>query len=387
MKRFALIAGIILAAIATFFAMMSMKSAPPKKERVDLDPLVEILELESMTADFEVMSQGTVRPRTETVLSAEVSGTITSISPKFIAGGVFDRGEVLMRIDPTNYEVAVNQAEALVRQRQIEYDGASKLRSQGYRAEAELASAEAALATARAELVRAKRNLERTYIRLPYAGLVRAKETDLGQFVNPGTRLGVVFATDYAEVRLPLTDRDLAYVDLPGALEITSSGGSDAGPKVVLSATQKGQARQWDAQIVRTEGVVDEKSRVTYAVARIEDPYALDGEGVPLPMGTFVSASIAGAPANNVIRVPRAIVRGSDELIFLDDENTIRIRPVEIVRSDASYIYIGAGAVPGERVVVTALETPVNGTPVRTPDDVADEASQVASSDEPNGGN
>lgn len=382
MRRFVLIAAIIGAAIVIAIAMVKMKPEPPKKERVNLDPLVEVLELEAMTANFEVASQGTVRPRTETVLSAEVSGTITAISPKFIAGGVFERGEVLMRIDPTNYDVAVTQADALVRQRQIEHDGALKLRRQGYRAEAELASAEAALASARAELVRAQRNLERTYIRAPYAGIVRTKETDLGQFVNPGTRLGVVFATDFAEVRLPLTDRDLAFVDLPSALELAATGASEAGPVVLLSAVQKGERQSWDARIVRTEGVVDEKSRVTYAVARIEDPYALDGSGPPLPIGTFVNAKIAGAAADSVIRVPRAIVRGSDELVFVSDDNTIHIRKVRVIRGDADYIYIGSGAVPGERVVVTALETPVNGTPVRIAVDEDGETSRVASSEE-----
>ena len=357
-----------------------MRPEPPKKEQEVLDPLVEAIELESMTANFVVRSQGTVRPRTETVLSAEVSGTVSRISPKFVAGGVFRAGETLMRIDPTNYEVAVEQAEAIVKQRQIEYDGASKLRAQGYRAEAEYASAAAALASAKAELVRTRRDLEKTYIRLPYEGIVRAKDADLGQFVTPGTRLGVMFATDYAEVRLPLTDLDLAFVDLPDATEITESGSVD-GPTVTLSAVQRGQYTEWDATIVRSEGVVDEKSRVTYAVARVVDPYRLHSEGESLPVGTFVSASIDGASADNVIRVPRDIVRGSDELIFLDDENKLQIRKVGIVRSDSEFIYINSGAKVGERVVATALETPVNGMSVRTADDEISDSSVVASSE------
>lgn len=359
---------ILAAAVAVAVLMVQLKPEPPKKETVELDPLVDVLVLESMTANFEVASQGTVLPRTETVLSAEVSGTITSISPKFVAGGVFDRNEVLMRIDPTNYEVAVKQGEALVNQRQIEYDGARKLRSQGYRAEAELASAAAALATAEAELVRSKRNLERTYIRLPYEGMVRAKETDLGQFVNPGTRLGVVFATDTAEVRLPLTDSDLAFVDLPDATDMTATGVSN-GPAVRLSAIQKGQLVHWDAQVVRSEGVVDEKSRVTYAVASVADPYRRHVAGSPLPIGTFVSANIDGSIAENIIRVPRGVVRGSNELLFVDDNSKIQIRRVDIVRSNADYSYVGAGAQAGERIVVSALEAPINGMTVRTRND------------------
>lgn len=363
--RILTIVGIFVFAIVGVVVMSSIRPEPPKKERVELDPLVEVLVLEDMTANFEVRSQGTVRPRTETTLSAEVSGTITSVSAKFVAGGVFTANEVLMRIDPTNYEVALLQADALVKQRQIEYDGAKKLKSQGYRAESEYASAAAALATAKAERVRANRNLERTYIRAPYEGIVRSKETDLGEFVNPGTRLGIVFATDYAEIRLPLTDLDLAFIDLPDVTQVTSPGGAN-GPLVTLSAVQKGKAAEWSAQIVRTEGVVDDKSRVTYAVARIADPYQLHGDDNPLPVGTFVAAQIEGSEAKNVIRVPRRIVRGSDELMFVDADNKLQFGKVNILRSDANYIYVNGGAKPGDVIVTTVLESPVNGMPVRT---------------------
>jgi len=360
-----LIFGILAVSVVGVIAMTSMRPEAPKKERVELDPLVEVQVLESMNTKFEIRSQGTVWPGTETILSAEVSGTITSISPKFVAGGVFDKNEVLMRIDPTNYDVAVKQAAALVKQRQIEFDGAQKLRSQGYRAEAELAAAAAALATAEADVVRARRNLERTYIRLPYAGLVRAKEADLGRFVSPGARLGVVFSTDYAEVRLPLTDTDLAFVDLPTTRAASSSEAID-GPSVVLSAVQKGRTAEWQARIVRTEGVVDEKSRVTYAVARIEDPYRRRSDGNELPVGTFVQASIEGTLAEDVIRIPRAVVRGSDQVVFVDDDDKLLVRSVDIARSDANYLYVRGGAAVGERIVLTALESPINGMSVRT---------------------
>jgi RND family efflux transporter MFP subunit len=362
-----LIFAILAVAVAAVFVMTSMRPQPPREERVERDPLVEVMALQPMTANFEVFSQGTVRPRTETIVSAEVSGTITWMSPRFVAGGAFGKGETLMRIDPTNYEVALLQAEAMVKQREIEHDGALKLRSQGYRAEAEYASAAAALASAEADLVRARRNLERTYIRLPYDGIVRAKEADLGQFVSPGTRLGVTFATDFAEVRLPLTDTDLAFVDLPKVGELTASG-TVQGPPVELTAEQQGRPATWHGRIVRTEGVVDEKSRVTYAVARIEDPYALHHDGAELPIGTFVQAKIRGTAAKDVMRVPRAVVRGSNQLVFIDDDDKIRVRQVEIARADARHVYISGGAEAGERIVLTPLESPINGMGVRTED-------------------
>lgn len=371
-RKWVLIPGIFVGALVVAGGLSQMKPEPEKKDDENLDLLVEILPLEVSSESFRIGSQGTVRPRTQTILSAEISGSVVGISPKFVAGGVFTAGEVLMRIDPTNYTVAVDKTEALVKQRKIEYDGAKKLRSQGYRAESEFASAAAALASAQAELVSAERNLERTYIRLPYEGMVLSKDADIGQFVNPGTQLGVTFATDTAEVRLPLTDLDLAFVELPDAAELTETGSVD-GPSVRLSAVQKGKLVEWDAQIVRSEGVVDERSRVTYAVARVADPYRLHGDGVPLPIGTFVAAEISGSTVLDVIRIPRTALRGADQVLLVDDENKIEIRTVDVLRSDDQYVYVSGGVAAGERITVTAIEAPTNGMSVRTTDSLADE--------------
>jgi RND family efflux transporter MFP subunit len=368
-KRTILIVSMLVVAVGTAVLLGRMKPPPETKPVEDVDLLVDVMELRTTGANFTIASQGTVQPRTETVLSAEVSGSIVSVSPNFIAGGVFARDEVLMRIDPTNYEVALKQAEALVRQRQIEFDGAEKLRSQGYRAESEYASAAAALASANAELTRAKRNLERTYIRLPFDGMVRAKEADLGQYVGIGSRLGVTFATDFAEIRLPLTDSDLAFIDLPQPGQLSQP---ESGPGVTLTARHRGITSEWPARITRTEGVVDERNRVTWAVARIDDPYALrqgNDAAPPLPMGTFVGAQIEGTSVDDVIRVPREALRGNSQLMFLDAESRLRIREVEILRADSQYAFITKGAEAGERIILTAIESPVNGMRVRTSDD------------------
>ena len=367
LNRAFLIAGIFIVAAVGAGVLNTLKPPPQTRDLSNVAPLVNSMVREHHDASFRLASQGTVRPRTETVLSAEISGTIVGISPKYIAGGVFRAGEELLRIDPTNYEAAVDRAEAALTQRQIEFDGAEKLRSQGYRAESEYASAAAALAAARAELVNVRRNLERTRIRLPYDGMVRAKEADLGQYVNPGTRLGVTFATDYAEVRLPLTDNDLEFVDLPGAQDISATGSAE-GPEVALSAVRKGRMQTWAARIVRTEGVVDEKSRVTYAVARIEDPYRMVSDspaGEALPMGTFVAADIAGTHVQNTVRVPRSALRANNQLMVIDEKNKLEMRRVEILRADAKWAYIDHGVVAGERICLTTIESPLSGMVVR----------------------
>lgn len=381
-KRYALIAGIFAFAIGGAIMLGKMKPPPEKKEIAEVDILIETMRVVAETVSLTVQSQGTVRPRTETILGSEVAGAIISVSPKFIAGGVFEKGEVLMRIDPTNYRVDVEQAEALLEQRQIEFDGAAKLRTQGYRAESEYASAAAALASARAALVRARRNLERTYISLPYAGMVRSKDADLGQFVGIGNRLGVTFATDYAEIRLPLTDRDLAFIDLPSAADVSATGSAN-GPRVTLAAERRGNMAYWQGRIVRSEGVVDEKTRVTYAVAQIEDPYRLhagqDAVAV-LPMGTFVAVTIDGKTVQDVVRLPRSVLRGNGQIVVVGDDNLLQIRSVEVLRTDKKYAYILSGITEGERISLTSIENPINGMKVRT--ETGTDQPQITSNDD-----
>jgi RND family efflux transporter MFP subunit len=358
------IAAILALAVAASWALAEFRPDPPMRETVSLDPLVHVLEPVPKTTRFQLRSQGLVRPVTETALSAEVSGSIVEVSPGFVAGGRFAAGEVLLRIDPTDYQVAVDQAEALVHQRQIEFNALSRLRDQGYGSETEQASAAAALASAEAELVRARRNLERTEIRVPYAGLVRSQSADLGEYVAPGSPLGVVFSTAAAEVRLPVSDEDLAFLNLPDP-ETTTTSADAAAAEVTLTATRKGQLRAWTAAIVREEGVIDENSRMSYVVARIEDPYRQHAPGEPLSVGSFVSASIEGIAVHDLVRVPRSALRRSNEILLVDADERLDIATVHVVRNEPEFVYLHAGDLPPGRIVVTPLESPVDNMKLR----------------------
>ncbi|MEN0042523.1 MAG: efflux RND transporter periplasmic adaptor subunit [Pseudomonadota bacterium] len=366
--RFIIGAIILSVAILIFAGMFMSRPAPERKPQEVVAPIVDVIELTPESITFQVASQGTVQPLTQTTLSAEVAGTVVTMSEDFVAGGTFVAGEVLMTIDPTNYRVAVDRAEASVRQRQIEYDGAKRLNEQGYRAEAELLSAEAALASARADLVRAERDLDRTVVRVPYNGIVRDRNAQLGDYVAPGAQLGSVFATDIVEVRLPLPDPDLAFVTLP----LVSEGGEAQGPSVTLNGSFRGQASSWQGQIVRTEGVIDERNRMVFAVARVDDPYGLQGanDGAALPVGTFVTAAIDGVTMDNIAKIPRELVRGGNQVIFVDDESQLRFETLDFLRTDANYAYVYADQLLLRRVVATRLEAPLNGMKVRAGEDV-----------------
>ena len=363
--RFALMFVIIIASLLISFLLGKLKS-PPEKMTISTEPLVSTMVVAYDNINISIESQGTVRPLDATKISAEVSGTIINISPKFIPGGVFSKDDVLIIIDPDNYFAAQEKSKALLEQRQNEFDNAINIREKGYLSESEYLSAATALASAKSELVKADKNLNRTKVRLPYDGMVLSKDIGLGQYVTVGTPLGMTFATVYAEVRLPLSDRDLSFIQLPTAKKLLNSG-VGSGPKVIFTAEQLGPLAKWEGQIVRSEGVVDEKTRVTYAVARIDDPYALQdaNSSLPLPMGTFVSAEIKTRTDYTVIPVPTAALKNNRQVIVVNSENRIQLKDVKILNADAKYAYLIDGLDEGERIVITPIENAMNGMVVR----------------------
>ena len=349
---------------------------PERKDTATQAMVVDAITARVESLNFAVNSQGAVNPRTQTTLVAEVSGQIVSVSGNFIAGGFFRKGEVLLQIDPSDYETALLSAQAGLAARKAQLAD-QKARSEqamkdwinlGRQGEPsdltlrkpQLAEAQAAVQAAAAELQRAQRNLERTRIKVPYDGLVRSKAVDIGQFVSPGTPLGTTFAIDYAEIRLPLSSSDMAFLELPSATRLDRAHRVP----VTLTSETRDDSRQWQAEIVRTEGVVDDRSRVVYAVAEVIDPYGVLGQSnqPELRMGTFVRASIQGLRADDVVVLPRSVLQSGNTVLVANSSDQLEIRQVEVVRAEPRFIYISDGIEGGERVVTTSLDAPIPGT-------------------------
>ena len=349
--RFVLPVVLVAASIAVVVALIVIQKGQRAERKTEAEQaiLVDTITARVSSLNFTVNSQGTVRPRTETSLVAEVSGRIVSVNPAFIAGGFFRKGDVLLEIDPSDYQTGLKRAEAALASRQAKLadetarsDQALKdwdnLGKQGQPSALalrlpQLEDARANVSAAEADVQKAKRDLERTRISLPYDGLVRQKVVDIGQYVTLGTPLGTTFAIDTAEIRLPLTQNDLNYLDLPS--ETDSDSETDSYPPVVLSAEQGGQVETWQAKIIRSEGVVDEASRLIYAVAQVVDPYAVLGKSTQkeLKIGTFVEAAIQGLAVENVVVLPRFVLRADSTVLALDDADKLQILPVEVLRS------------------------------------------------------
>ena len=363
-------AGLVAAALFLARTTADLKPVPPPTLLVD----VATAQRESVT--FMVRSQGVVAPRTRTTMVSEVSGTVVEVAPAFVAGGFFAKGDVLVRIDPRNYRTALKRATAAVAQARTQVATENALAGYAYKDWERLKSLEAAdrpasdltlrkpqvaeavaqLESAEADLEKATEDLSRTVIRAPYDGMVREKRADVGQFVNTGTPLAETFATDYAEIRLPIPQTDLKY------LELATLMGGGALP-ATLEADIGGAAHSWPAEIVRSEGVFDPDTRVLHLVAQVQDPYAAGRE--PLRIGTFVSAVVEGIDAGDVFVIPRHSLERGRTLWMVARDMTIAPRDLTVVRADEGFAYVAAGLRDGERYTVTPPENSLPGMRVR----------------------
>lgn len=351
-------------------------------------PVIRAIPVKPQDLRLTVKSQGTVAPRTQTTLVPEIAGRVLEVSPSLAAGGFFEAGDELLRIDPTDYQLQVVQAAAQIAQARLsleteeaqaevarkEWESLGEGEAQRLlRRVPQIAQARAALSSAQAALAQAKRNLEKTRIAAPFAGRVLRKNVDIGQYVTPGTAVAIIYSVDYAEIRLPLPDEELAYVDLPLSYR---GGGAERPQPAVRLQTEFGRRRHtWTGKIVRTEGTIDPQTRMIHAIAEVPDPYGRgpDPNRPPLAMGMFVEAEIQGRWMKDVITLPRAALRGEDQVLVVDSESRLRFRHVNVVRLERERVIIDSGLEGGELVSLATLATVVDGMEVRVQADSSPE--------------
>jgi RND family efflux transporter MFP subunit len=395
------IAPIAVLALSSAVALTMVVNQPAAESRgaTAVAPLVQIQRAAPDAVRLTVRAQGTVEPRTESELVSEVAGRIVWVSPDLASGGLFAENDVLARIDPRDYDVALEGAQAalaraesnlalassvLERQRSMRSRGAASRQAFDDATHAQ-ASAEAGVREARVAVRRAELDLERSEIRAPFAGRVRTKHVDVGRYLGRGEAVARIYSIDYAEVRLPIGDADLAFLDLPSdyrervplPMPDDAAPGSDADaapepgaptrPAVTLSADYAGERHSWIGHVVRTEGALDARTRMINVVARVDDPYDREGGGQrpPLPVGLFVDAEIEGRLVEDVFELPRAALRRDSQVWVVDENDRLHVRRVAVLRSGRKHTWIRTGLEPGDRVVTSSLEVVSEGMKVR----------------------
>lgn len=352
--------------------LISTKEAPEQKEDEVPVPIIDVTRVEQKTVSLNLPSYGVVTPKNKTLLVTEVQGRMLTIAPNFVAGGVVKKGEQLAVIEPSDYEADLMQAQASLAQaeaaleEEVARGEVAKNDWKGFDGGIppelglrlpQLKKEQANVKFQQAALARAQRNLERTIIRAPFDGIIKSRIVDLGQYVTLGTNLGELYDTRIAEIRLPVANNDLAYlesVDNPDTL-------------VTLSASLAGKEVTWIGTIVRSEGVIDAENRMVYLVAEIQDPYLRKNrkEGqLPLKYGSFVTAVIKGRTVDGIVQLPRHLVRNGSVAVVSSD-NVIEIREVNVVRTDIDSVYIKDSLLDGERISLTKLNNMSTGQVVK----------------------
>jgi len=372
---------ILVAAVALAAAFVAnrpeLESQPPAAPPIS----VRVVAVAPGPVRLRVHAQGSVAPRTESDLVPEVSGNVTWISPNLVSGGYFEIGEVLLRIDDRDYQDAVARAQATLDRAtadnelaQFDYERARDLYGRSLISQADFETAgrsarvaEASLADARLVLDSAKRDLARTELKAPFSGLVRSEAVDVGQFVNRGAAVATIYATDFLEVRLPIADQELAYLNIP--LNQRGEFASEDSPTVRLDAEFAGQQHTWIARLVRTEAEIDPGTRMVYAIARIDGNDHPSDESMAPPVGLFVEAEIDGRELDDVVVLPRSALRNGQYVLVIDSENRVNLTPVEVLRVYRDEVYITDGLQAGDLVAVSALQTVVEGMRVQPYED------------------
>jgi len=379
-KQFFVAFGILAVGISAFMVLSGMKKPPAEKEKVDNTPIVAVEEIKVSPLTLEVDSYGVVKPKYETELVAQVSGQVVELSNTFVRGGFVKKGQLLARIDPNDYEAALIDAQASMATAKAALETEI---AQGKVAEREwkrianssptelslrkpqLAKELARVKAAQASVLRAQRNLERTEIRAPYDAMIESRFIGLGSVVSPGFQLGKVLGTDVAEVRLPVADNQIQF--------LLNSG---VNAEVILSSDFAGKQVQWSATIARSEGVVDDKSRMTYLVAEVTDPYGISGNSeanqTNLRFGSYVTANILGIELTKATSIPRYLVQ-NNRVAVLNSESKLEYVDVEIVRQDGAEVIVSNGLSDGAQIIISALDYPVDGMQLALPSDNTEE--------------
>lgn len=422
MKKLLRILGPIIVLVLCFaIAFFLMKTAPEAKRRVPKPvlPVVEVFEAQPVDYQIKVQSQGTVSPHTQSTLVSEVAGRIIEVAADFRSGGFFNLDDVLVGIDPAEYQLALanieasiagvtarlaelaTKAENLQKSQLIDtqhldlaerqFRRHSKLRKQGTVAQSVLEQSEREYLLRRASLQNLQNSLQlipaqrrvlqaelklkqaqrdtarlnqtRTQVAAPYAGRVLEKRVDIGQSVAKGTVLATLYAIDSIEVRLPITDHMAAFLTLPKGGD---SGVEREQPLVILSSTIGDQHYQWQGRIVRTEGAIDTRTRQQFLIAQVDNPYTHSPDGRPsLKIGQFVEAEIPGLMLSGVFILPRQAVRAGDEVLVITADSRIERRQLDIIWGDKHSVIVRDGLSAGESISLTALPYAPDGAMVK----------------------
>jgi RND family efflux transporter MFP subunit len=311
-------------------------------------------------------------------LSAAATGPVSWVSPSLRAGGFFAADEVILRVDSSDYETALerarsslSQAETDARHAREEFERNSALAEQRLISESQVRDLQrqadnsaGRVRDAQGAVAQAELDLSRSEIRAPFDTIVESTNIDLGQHVGRGQALAVLLSTDEVEVRLPLAVSQLSFLDIP--LGARGELPAEIAPLVRISGRLGDSIQTWEGRLVRMEASIDTASNAVQAIVRVDQT----ASAIPLPIGLYVEAAIQGRKLDNLIALPREAVRGNNRVLIVDTENRMWYRDVDIMRLENDRVLIQGGLADGERICMSPIQAVVDGMRVNVVDDI-----------------
>ncbi len=364
---------VIVLAVAIFVVLMKTRPQAQRRRPPAPVPTVSVSDVLPDSEPILIHGYGSVQAKRSVALTPQVSGEVMHKAPEFEAGAYFTAGQALLKLDDTDYLLAVAQAEANVASAQVslarEEEEARVARQEWERMdsgsvqptalvlrEPQLKLARANLASAEAALRQARLNLQRCTLTAPFDGRVLNESVDPGQYVRAGNAIGTIYATDVAEITVPVPDSDLAWITLDSP--------DQPGGQVTISAEFAGASHTWQGRAVRLGGAVDTRSRLVPVVVEVDNPYQQQGDRPPLVEGMFVQATFAGQPPAGAVLIPRSALRPDDQVWVVRD-GAIHILEADVVRAGVHHAVIAGGLQPGQKVCTSNLQFVTDGMPVR----------------------
>jgi len=373
---------VLLLFIAAAFVVNAFKPEAEKRaEPPSAVITVDVMAVKAQAFSPQIQSFGRIRPRTSTTLLPQVSGQVILVGEQFRDGRFFEKGDLLLRIDPSDYEaqLKISQSNYADTQLALEEEKAraeqaltnwKRINGDAKNAPAlvlrkpQVAAAQARVESARAQLDQAKLNLQRTRIIAPYAGRILTAHVDLGQVVSPGMPIADIYATDYLEVRLPIKNHELSFLTLPESYRYTDPS-KKTFPTVKIINNLGLSEEVWSAKLVRTEGAMDQASAQLYVIAQIDDPYGPSAQGLrQLKIGQFVSALVSGDVLENALVIPKKTVY-QDSYVYLVKDDKLQRREVKLKWQNQDYALLAGGIEENELLVTTPLGLVTSGTAVK----------------------
>ena len=356
--------------IASVLYILGQISPEPVQEQAPMDVNVQILT--PIDYQIKIKSTGTTTPITQTVLTSEVGGEVIYRSKKFSEGSSVISGEILAKIDDTDLQLqyknallqlasaevqfAVQQAEAEIAQEAWEQVGEGTAKDLTTK-KPQLKQAKAALEVAKAQVQSAEKKLNKTEITAPYTGRIQNINIDLGSTIIPGQPVGSMYTSNEIEVTLSVKDSDLQFLDIP-------MDGRKLNPDqksiVIIKSLYKGEMQEWAGNLERVDGVIDPMTRMIKLIANFKNNFIEETKPI-LPIGLFVEAEINGKQLEDIFMIPNTALTPNDELLVLNQDDTLEIRKVKVVTKMKNYILVKEGMKAGERVVVSKLSIVTNG--------------------------